>query len=922
MSQRDQSQFQNSQSPRSPSQSRSPSSPLPPPPQLLLNPSTFGTESKEDHRIHPSPPPPKESTTHATIHDKLADIEESKKKIKTFFSDTKSFLQFVLHTDYQPMRTDIERLFVMNCISYGFTYFNFIYTVLCFNGKSTRAHLKNTVDEEILNLLNLLLDTYIVEYFVKNTLFGKELSLNEMINFVCSYQSIDLIEFVYDKCQTSAETNILLTKIFEALRPGRMTQFEIGKKYAFMCTWNKFRRYLVEHSAWCYTTLRENDMSILSNILTINFTKNTFNRIMKNNTAIINVFSQKNTFAFMEWLSTIITLNKFRLTDQWIMGMRMIDPIDSSSEIMLLNLFYSFCQISSEESESLQFEAVEKCVNEDAITWVTAYPKESLFVSKCDAFEVIIYTLIKKLEYSIQQQDYYETTIAHVINEYSNNEASQIINISSKLVKMFKSRLMFLSQLTEINKLFVYQLKTNIRNFSVSVLKWLYANRFQSHNIFRDHSFRFMKLVDKILYVLNYMAKAMNSYCHFDDNRDIISLCIHIISLETLPLHFKTNCLMYIEEHAITKDTHLRCHEMEVIWKHYCSLRSDISSEEMETQKKLIVTIYNFHVNHYQSVAGSMIFPDEINSLIAISIINHLTQRFESFRDNYEYILDTFYSTSVLSVNEISNQRKCEEKIREDIFLSLKLLHCLRRCYNYPNFREKGTEPDIADKLCECLVFIFQYCSTRFSKTYSIVGAALENVVFMLTFPEFSERFIRACGTDRPQSLVHLQKMIKNDSKNIQSYGTRTINKNMSDNIKNIFTTLKFYTEKLLDYDTIPESLLDPLMYTLITDPVLLPHSTDDTPVFMDRVVITRYLQNSSENPFTREELTLEDLETYNNSEKAQEHLTDFRAKLKSFQERAAATTDTYPTTETTPATNETNESNDYDDDEEIEDVD
>ena len=53
-----------------------------------------------------------------------------------------------------------------------------------------------------------------------------------------------------------------------------------------------------------------------------------------------------------------------------------------------------------------------------------------------------------------------------------------------------------------------------------------------------------------------------------------------------------------------------------------------------------------------------------------------------------------------------------------------------------------------------------------------------------------------------------------------------------------------------------PFSCSDPLMDTLMTEPVRLPSG-----VIMDRPVIIRHLLNSSQDPFNRQELTVDMLE-------------------------------------------------------------
>lgn len=61
------------------------------------------------------------------------------------------------------------------------------------------------------------------------------------------------------------------------------------------------------------------------------------------------------------------------------------------------------------------------------------------------------------------------------------------------------------------------------------------------------------------------------------------------------------------------------------------------------------------------------------------------------------------------------------------------------------------------------------------------------------------------------------------------------------------------------DYADAPDEFRDPLMDTLMTDPVLLPSGN-----VMDRSIITRHLLNSNTDPFNRQPLT-EDMLKPNN---------------------------------------------------------
>ena len=76
--------------------------------------------------------------------------------------------------------------------------------------------------------------------------------------------------------------------------------------------------------------------------------------------------------------------------------------------------------------------------------------------------------------------------------------------------------------------------------------------------------------------------------------------------------------------------------------------------------------------------------------------------------------------------------------------------------------------------------------------------------------------------------------------------------------------------------EDIPDELLDPIMGTLIENPVLLPN----TETFIDYDVITRHLLTSSDNPFTRDPLSKTELEEYNARPEIQERIGLFKQRL------------------------------------------
>jgi hypothetical protein len=86
--------------------------------------------------------------------------------------------------------------------------------------------------------------------------------------------------------------------------------------------------------------------------------------------------------------------------------------------------------------------------------------------------------------------------------------------------------------------------------------------------------------------------------------------------------------------------------------------------------------------------------------------------------------------------------------------------------------------------------------------------------------------------------------------------------------------------ERKDEKNDIPDELLDPIMCSLIEEPVILPSSKN----IMDKSVIVRHLLSDQMDPFNRDPLTIEKLEQYNETEEAKAKLEEFREKLNEFK--------------------------------------
>ena len=100
-----------------------------------------------------------------------------------------------------------------------------------------------------------------------------------------------------------------------------------------------------------------------------------------------------------------------------------------------------------------------------------------------------------------------------------------------------------------------------------------------------------------------------------------------------------------------------------------------------------------------------------------------------------------------------------------------------------------------------------------------------------------------------------------------------------------ILTKLHMETNKFKSRSqiVIPEKYLDPIMNVLIETPILVPNSQKD--IFMEKNIIVTHLISNSFNPFNRNKLTLEELESYNERCENKRKLQLFSEKLNAWKE-------------------------------------
>ena len=91
--------------------------------------------------------------------------------------------------------------------------------------------------------------------------------------------------------------------------------------------------------------------------------------------------------------------------------------------------------------------------------------------------------------------------------------------------------------------------------------------------------------------------------------------------------------------------------------------------------------------------------------------------------------------------------------------------------------------------------------------------------------------------------------------------------------------------EKVDDYvdiSIVPDDFIDPLLCTLIRDPIMIPH----VDLIFDKSSILSQLYYENINPYTREPLSLKDIEEYNKENKIIDKINEFKNKFNEWKEK------------------------------------
>lgn len=287
--------------------------------------------------------------------------------------------------------------------------------------------------------------------------------------------------------------------------------------------------------------------------------------------------------------------------------------------------------------------------------------------------------------------------------------------------------------------------------------------------------------------------------------------------------------------------------------------------ESMDLEKGFIRDdVYKYFKDNFNSEKVISIDKYKINSFINFVILD-ISNYFESVKilmDKYLNIDDDYELQSKTSfINKVFNYID-NGLITVNKFISLNEKHNI------------GSEIIIRFRV------LFSNAITTFNKYFIEEGEEISRIEkYIYTKLDFDKPVIRLINIVHNFSEETLTKLFD-----------ETINQEIYEQVALVLSTIdstitpldvsKYITSDDIEY---PDEFLDNITCELLTEPVIIPNTNNS--VFLNKSTIVQYIMTDGTNPYTKESLTIKDLEDYNDTDESKKLISELNEKIKKFKE-------------------------------------
>lgn len=739
--------------------------------------------------------------------------------------------------------------------------------------KFKKMYDKNSFDKEV-----KYYKSYLNIYFTEE-IFGtySEKYVN-LINYIIDNDDISIINYIDNK---KIFFDILIYNIISC----KLTFNNLSKIYKILCKCTNTMEYICNSKYWNYNS---NNLNFLGNLIRINILNvNNINNQIENVFNIVYIFlkNKKMRECVVNWFSDVYNLNidKKNISDMFLTN-EINDDNLFISLLVLLKTWNNGFNINKINIIDLDFINSDSC----KINWEKKESnnnKQYNYLSKC------FFIIHKILEISLiniyENMDLYKKDLYYLNIELKNEEhdAYEKSNIEFK-IGFIKSKIESSNKFLEKYNCYL----ETINNFYYNSLEWLNYNvnnfvdrRYISecilnnYKIFINNNKNFTKYYDDIFCNIfrNIMTNdnlTNNPYI----KKNFIGLFEDFIYYEENTNSFNHSNLHYLNDinlfHLLIKKFN------------YFETAFDEIFEKSDCQLQIINIINTVFYNNNEH--SEFIF----NFKCLCQDNNFIIKKFINiFLGNISLTAENLFK----NLKEL-NEKELNDDISEDNNNELKhyiknynyeFINYMNLTSNFTNYINKTfVDQGIRDKFTSFLNFIIgelignsKQLKIKDPDKYTFkpilyLEYLLKILLSMCDLNTFCESFSNDTRYFNSNYILKFVRILEKNNK-ITPIETNII-------LKFQKTVDILHTEYIQNDIEIPDEFCDPIMQTIIEDPVFLPNCD----IIMDRSIITRHLLSDEHNPFNRDKLTIGILDNYNKKPDIILKINDFNEKLSNWK--------------------------------------
>ena len=486
---------------------------------------------------------------------------------------------------------------------------------------------------------------------------------------------------------------------------------------------------------------------------------------------------------------------------------------------------------------------------------------------------------------------YFILSIQYIISDYIIYE-KEIKHIDNKITDICKSNWWNSNELLRIE--YISKIKKKKYNYKKKIKNYLkYYNNTELNNYYIDFCEQLTIIIQQNLnneFVNSYIETLFTSLlnckkCLQNPKQSCLELTIHILQHPKIQLFTKFKCIEYlantipiqkIDKYSSNFFTNNLIHVLLDSYVNIEKLDSSYFYERFEPRYHISFLVRflikePLFLEHYKKYNRN----NETKSF-EVYIIDDINELFQEIIQSFDkiYELNSNLDNDVNNEDKYSQVFQLIETFTTFFYENLYLLFILSTHYT-----DEILSENLSNKIIESLGHIIRKITVNFDNYIivavnnnlnidicSLITAIIRLLIKFSNYPTFKHSLFEYEKQQSTNIYTDLIKILFSDEINSWElyYNLLLLENNIQ----------KLQQQEQLT-KPIPDKFLDPLLNSIITNPVILP----DSQLFIDKSTIIKHLDNNETDPFTRKKLTINELNEYNSLDEVVIKIKDFMSE-------------------------------------------